>query len=216
MTSLSPEARRALQQKLRGFRVKKGESVLRFGEEPDDVFFVIEGQLEAQISTARGREVTLGLLGPGDVFGDMSVLDGQVQMVSVIARESCVLSRLSAQAFRDVLANEPEAVMFLLMHCIETIRDLMQQQFELVVFSVETRVRAELVRLAANRIKDNQARIPKFPTHRQLAAKLGTTREAVTRELNALEEAGLIKRERERIVTILDCDTLARMVSAVL
>ena len=94
-------------------------------------------------------------------------------------------------------------------------RLLSERVFEYSTLAVKNRIHAELLRLARDRIDDNnQAVIDPVPTHADLASRVSTHREAVTRELNSLAQAGLLERHSEKII-VRDVAELERMVHEV-
>jgi CRP-like cAMP-binding protein len=102
--------------------------------------------------------------------------------------------------------------MWLIRRHTALIRSLTARLFEQIAYDVNTRIVAEILRLGrAAGVKDNRARIFPLPTHLKFATTVGTTREAVTRELGNLTKKGLISRRKKREVTILDFDGLLRL-----
>lgn len=207
---LTPEERRTFERRIHVFGLGKNEELFKHDAEGEDVFFVIEGRLDACLHSAGGREVLLRIAGPGDIIGEIASIDGGSRSATVIARTRSRLAQLPAADFKRIMDTCPLANMWLLRKVAFQIRTLTERFYEQVAFNVNDRIRAELLRLAAGAgVHDNKARILNMPTHRELANKIGTTREAVTREINDLQKRKLISKKRGRELIVLDCEGLA-------
>jgi CRP-like cAMP-binding protein len=100
----------------------------------------------------------------------------------------------------------------MLLHLCRQVRNLTDRVYEFSTLAVRNRIQAELLRLSRSEASDkNNARIAPAPTHAELASRVATHREAVTRELRSLTKLGVIEK-RGRDLVILDIDRLAGMV----
>jgi len=117
-------------------------------------------------------------------------------------------------AFREILETEPKAAKKLLEHFVLEIRELTTRVYEFSTLAVSNRIQAELLRLARMAARDGKrVRISPAPTHTEIASRVSTHREAVTRELTRLSRIGLIERERNALL-VKDVERLAEMVHA--
>src|SRR5262249_49644647 len=114
---------------------------------------------------------------------------------SVEARTNCLIASMSGSTFRELVATEPGLAQALLPVLVRTIRGLNTRVFEFSTLAVNNRIQAELLRLAGvGSRQGNSARIVPAPTHVEIASRVSTHREAVTRELNRLAKIGIIER----------------------
>lgn len=142
----------------------------------------------------------------------MAALDLQPRSAGIVAVTDPVLAQMSAALFRRAIQEHSDVCDQLLSVLVGQIRSLANRTRETTGLSGRQRLRAELLRLARP-VRDSQSQpvISPPPTHAELAARIGSHREAVTRELSAMEQAGLITRRRGAIA-LLDAKRLQRMV----
>lgn len=165
-----------------------------------DVFFVIEGTVRAKSFSQSGKEVSFKDISAGDLFGEFSAIDGLVRSTSIFSVTPCTLAILSAEDFRGILGTIPGIALRLLDMLVEKTRSLNDRVFEFSTLPVKDRVNIALLRLSEDVENDGKtAIIQHAPTHQELAARISTHREAVTRELNLLAAKNLIKLSRGRI-----------------
>jgi CRP-like cAMP-binding protein len=119
---------------------------------------------------------------------------------------------MPAMAFQELLATEPTVAQALLPQLVTKIRALTTRVYEFSTLAVNNRIQAELLRLANLAPKQGKsARIVPAPTHVEIAGRVSTHREAVTRELNRLSRIGITERQGSALV-VKDVDRLAEMV----
>ena len=171
-----------------------------------DVFFVLGGRVRATLYSRGGREVDYRDIGPGDLFGEMSAIDGAPRSATVEALEPCRLGRLSEAALRELVETRPQLTWALLRHLSAQVRHLTERVFEFSTLLVHDRLIHELLRLAeAAGPQEGWAEIRPAPTHFDLAHRISSHREVVSREMSALAKAGLVnKRKGALIVRNLD------------
>jgi CRP/FNR family cyclic AMP-dependent transcriptional regulator len=150
-------------------------------------------------------------LGPGDIFGEYAAIDGEPRSANVEARTSCLIASMSATAFRKLLLSEPAVAEALIKSLVRNVRTLTKRVYEFSTLAVNNRIQAELLRLAslAPR-KGKSARLDPAPTHSEIASRISTHREAVSRELNRLSRIGIIERQNGSLV-VQDLERLAAM-----
>jgi CRP/FNR family cyclic AMP-dependent transcriptional regulator len=128
------------------------------------------------------------------------------------ARTSCLVATLPGAAFRELIEKEPVVAQAMLPQLVTNIRALTTRVYEFSTLAVSTRIQAELLRLASHATRDGSAaRVAPAPTHTEIASRVSTHREAVTRELAHLSRIGIIEREKNAQV-VTDVDRLAAMV----
>lgn len=194
---------------------KSGRTLVSLGAHSDNVYVVLKGRVQVTLFSLGGREVILRSLGEGAIFGEIAAIDGHPRSATIVALSSCSLASIDAAAFREAVTADPEAALWLARRLTSQVRDLTERVFELNALRVSSRLHCELLRLCADGGGGTtDVKIEPAPTHADLAARIGTHREAVTREMGELAEKGILVQERRRI-TIRDTRALARLVEMV-
>jgi CRP-like cAMP-binding protein len=210
---LSPSARAALAGRCRRVRAARNDMIIDQLAEERDVYFVLSGAVRAVIFSASGREVSFRDIAAGGLFGEFAALDGGPRSACVIATRPTEVLRMPQDVFRAAVFGEPAVLDVLLRHLIGLLRHYTDRVIELGTLPVAGRVHAEILRLAragAGAAAKRFAIVP-FPTHAELAARLGTHREAVTRELSRLADAGIVATARGRL-DVLDLGRLSELI----
>jgi len=194
-------------------KIKANQTILSSGEESTEVYFIVSGLVRATMYTPSGREVSYQDIPTGSMFGEMAAIDQMHRSTGVIAIEDTVLLRLTSKNFIDIISTYPSVGLATLHKVTKVNRFLCERIYEFSALDVNHRVRAELIRLAkdADSEVEDMMVIPNMPTHQELANRLATHREAVTRELNRLEKEGLITKNKGQF-RILDFQKLQSMV----
>ncbi len=180
-----------------------------------DVFFLLTGRVRITTYSAHGREVSLRDYLPGEHFGDLSAIDGQIRSADVIALESSQLASLTSERFMQLMANEPLVARRMLQHLTGLVRQLTERVLELSTLSVQTRLHVELLRLAheAGLLPDGSARLAPAPPHSALASQISTSREQVAREISALTKRGLLRKEGPHILWVSSVHDLQALIA---
>ena len=209
---LSPESVARVQGQCNWRRYEPGELILDYLDQSDDVFFITDGEARVNIYSMQGKAVTFSDLTAGEIFGEIAAIDGAPRSASIEARSKCCVASMSRQAFIQTLKAEPVVAMELLRHMVVKVRALTTRVYEFSSLDVANRTRAELLRLA--RLAPQQgksASIAPIPTHAEIASRISTHREAVTREINRLSRLGIVER-RGGALLVKDIDRLEDMV----
>ena len=187
--------------------------ILSSGDDSTDVYFIVSGTVRATMYTPSGREVSYQDIHAGNMFGEMAAIDQMQRSTHVVAIENTVLLRLSRNHFIDIISAHPSVGLATLHKVTNVNRFLCERIYEFSALDVNHRIRAELIRLAKDLVADSNGlvTIHNMPTHQELANRLATHREAVTRELNNLEKNSVITKSRNKTL-ILDKEKLESMV----
>jgi len=179
------------------------DTVIFFENEEGDFFFMIlDGRIKVTILGDDGREVILSLLGPGDFFGEMALLDNEPRSATAIAVEDSELLSLHRTDFQSVLADKQSITVGLIRVLTSRLRKANHQISTLALLDVYGRVARVIVDMAreeGRRLKDGRIAFRRA-THQEIANRIGTTRETVTRMLKDLERQGLIHVEGKEMV----------------
>lgn len=190
---------------------RSGEVIISEQDESFDVLFLAGGRARVNIYSSAGKRVSFREMLEGAIFGELAALDGHSRSASVEAVMPCSVVIMPRQVFLQSLREQPAFMMSVMVHLTQLIRALTKRVFEFSTLAVRNRVHAELLRIADLEPGSNEAIVSPPPTHEEIASRISTHREAVTRELARLEELGLIAKEA-RILRIKNVEMLRRLV----
>ncbi|HKC13842.1 MAG TPA: Crp/Fnr family transcriptional regulator [Vicinamibacteria bacterium] len=179
------------------------DTVVFFENEEGDFFFMIlEGRIKVTILGDDGREIILSVLGPGDFFGEMALLDNEPRSATAIAVEESELLSLHRTDFQSTLSDNRAITTALIRVLTARLRHANHQISTLALLDVYGRVARVILDMAreeGRRLKDGRIAFRRA-THQEIANRIGTTRETVTRMLKDLERQALIRVEGREIV----------------
>lgn len=213
LAGLATEVLEQLAQQCRWRRFAAGQRVTSRESADSDVYFVASGKVRVTAFSAAGRQVTFRDMSAGDWFGELAAIDGRARSADVDAIEETVLALMHPADFRRLIHEHPVVCDRLLDRMVAVIRDLTDRIFDFSTLGVQNRVHAELLRLAKEAgVEGNQARLAPAPKHSDLASKVSTYREQVTRELSMMVKQGLLQRS-PGVLIIPDVARLERVVA---
>jgi CRP/FNR family transcriptional regulator, cyclic AMP receptor protein len=208
--SLDPDEVQAIDTRCIWRKVDAGEWVIDYQSEGTDVFFVHSGHARVVIVTS-GREIILRDIHEGEYFGEFSAIDGKPRSAAIRAIVDTVVARMSAGVFWDTIRRHPDVCEKVLKSLVARVRALNDRTNEHANLDVRHRLCSELLRLSRETTEGRLVVSPP-PTHAELASRISTHREAVTKFLNGLERGGLISRTHGAIV-LTDAEGLRRVVA---
>lgn len=183
--------------RFRRTRVNTGQYVFSMSHTHVDVYFLIEGSVRVCAFSEAGKQVQFEDLVAGQMFGEMAAIDGEQRSGDCIALENCDLAVISGRDFMQILHDHPDVAARVMKRLVSMVRNHMSRVYEFSTSTVRQRVRYELLRMASIHASDERdIVVPQAPTHADIAARISTHREAVTRELKILEANGLISWRR--------------------
>jgi CRP/FNR family cyclic AMP-dependent transcriptional regulator len=171
---------------------RKGTLLIEEGTHGDTLYVLLDGRVRAFSSDARGREVVYGVYGPGDYFGEMS-LDGGPRSASVIADTACTCAVLTRQTLREYIRADPEFAFELIARVIRRARLATQSAKSMALLDVYGRLVQLLESLAVGR-DDGLRVIEERLTHAEIAARVGCSREMVSRLMKDLVAGCYLRR----------------------
>jgi CRP/FNR family cyclic AMP-dependent transcriptional regulator len=182
-------------------------SVIVFEDDPGDALYLVaRGQVKVVLIGEDGREVILSVLGEGNFFGEMSLIDEKPRSATVIAMVDSVVLVLRREDFQARLRTSPEIAIALLRELSRRLRRADEKIGSLVLLDVNGRLADLILRLAEEEGGD---RITKKLTHNVLAQMIGSSRETVSRTMRDFVERELVQVSRKEI-TILNRPLLER------
>ncbi len=186
-------------------------SVILFEDDPGDALYVVSsGQVKVVLIGEDGREVILSVLGDGDFFGEMALIDDEPRSAHVIAMRDSQLLVLRRDDFQAQLEANPKIALKLLRVLVQRLRGADQKIGGLVLLDVNGRVARLLLDLAD---ESGGPKITRRLTHHTIAQMIGSSRETVSRAMRELVDRGLIDVTR-REIAIKDREGLASLAGA--
>jgi len=208
---LTPDEMEEVARRCRWRRFRREDQIVRADDDTDDVYFVVGGTVRAEVYSSSGRAVTFRDLGTGDVFGELSAIDQKPRSANIIALGDVTIASVSAAEFWHLLQEYPAVAQATLRHLTTLVRALSDRVVEFSTLAVRNRIHAEILRLGRdNLIDENAAFITPAPRHSDIANRISTHREAVSREMSELARTGLIER-RDGGLSIPDIGRLAQL-----
>ena len=192
-----PEALRTLAARVVQRSYRKGTLIIEEGSHGDTLYLLLRGKVKAFSSDARGREVTYGVYGAGDYFGEMS-LDGGPRSASVIAEQACVCAVLTRQSLHEHIAAEPAFAFELIGRVIRRARLATQSARSMALLDVYGRLVQLLESLAVVQA-DGSRIVAERVTHAEIAARIGCSREMISRLLKSLTSGGYVQQRTGRL-----------------
>ncbi len=176
------------------------------------VYFILEGWVKIRTYNLDGKEVTLNIIGKGEVFGEMAAMDEVPRSTDVITLTPTKISSIPAQDFVDLIRSEPLAGVSLVQLMSKRLRQV-NRRLRLREADSMSRVADTILFLAEGqgRQVEQGTEIPNLP-HRELSSLSGLARETVTRVLTKLEKKGLIQRDQD-VLCIPNLTALERFIS---
>lgn len=190
------------------------ELIVDFEDDSHDVRFIVSGRVRVILRFATGRESILGEFGDGQFFGEQAAIDGMSRSANVTAMVSTRLLSIPGPVFVDIMRDAPEVAIELLKILSARVRELNIRVAERSFLKAKYRLYSEFLRLSRPRAgHEGQRIISPPPVQQELAERIGCSREAVSREMAALDRDGIIDRTRGGVV-LMDVDELSRRISA--
>lgn len=191
---------------------KKNTLLFQKGDPGANMMAVIDGRIRIYSTSLEGKELTLNIIGPGEFFGEIALLDGQARTADAMTIEPCTLLILDRRSFLPWLEQHPQVAIGLLSVLCQRLRRTSGQLEETLFLDLPARLASCLVRLGetfGETVADG-IQINLRLSQQQLGALMGITRESTNKYLGELQEEGLVS-ARGRQLVIHDMDTLKAM-----
>jgi CRP-like cAMP-binding protein len=189
-----------------------GEQIVGYQEPSTDVSFLLAGKTRVIIYSAEGKAVVFVDLVPPAMFGEIAAIDRKPRSASVEAVEPCTIASMTAAAFESLMMREPSVAVATLRQVAADVRRLSERVFEFSTMVVQNRIHAELLRLAGEARQGRaEVTLSPAPSLSDIANRISTHREAVSRELSRLTATGLLRRDHGDLV-ITDVGKLTEIV----
>ena len=179
----------------------KESTVVSETDEGSILFIINRGKVKISRMSESGKEVILAILGEGDFFGEMSLLDGLARSANVVTLADSELFLLHRDDFLALIEKNPKIAIGLLKELALRLRKSDTQIKSLSLFDATGRVATALIQIAEDTgtIKDGVVQVQNLPSQRDLANIAGTSRETISRVMNAFVENDIIIKEKGKL-----------------
>lgn len=192
------EQLRALATMVNRKSVPRGAMIMAAGDPTDSLYIILSGRLKVMMSDADGKEVILSILGPGEFFGEMGLIDDSPRSASVVAIEPCELLSIAKRDFSKSLAESFEMSTAVMRGLVARLREADRKIGSLALLDVYGRVARLLLDMAEN--VDGQKIVTKRLPKQDIAKMIGASREMVSRVMKDLQMGGYIEMRGSNIV----------------
>ena len=171
--------------------VTRGTTIMVAGDPTDSLYIVISGRLKVMMSDAEGKEVILAILGSGEYFGEMGLIDDAPRSASVVSIESCELLCVAKREFKRCLAENFEMSMAVMRGLVKRLREADRKINSLALLDVYGRVARLLIDMSEE--VDGHKVVTKRLPKQDIAKMIGASREMVSRVMKDLQIGGFIE-----------------------
>jgi CRP-like cAMP-binding protein len=207
LAMLSEEDRKVVLGAARRRRFRRSEVIFHEGDPADTLHIIDRGHVGVRTTTPLGDVALLRVLGPGETFGELALIDPAPRHATIVAFDACETMSLHRDSFAVLRLAHPDIDRLLLAAMVAEVRRMAALVLELMYVPVDKRMHRRMVELAR---LYRESEVPAIPlTQADLAQLAGTTRQTANRILRGAEEAGLLKIGRRQI-ELLDVEGIAR------
>jgi CRP/FNR family transcriptional regulator, cyclic AMP receptor protein len=172
----------------------KRSIIVTEGDDTDSLYVMLSGKARVFVADDKGREVQLNQLGPGEYFGEVT-LDGGPRSASVMALEDCRCAVVKRGELATFLEQNPELALHIVRKLARRVRELTENVRSLALMDVYGRVARLLLELAEE--KDGKLVVSEVLTHKDIASRVGASREMISRIFSDLSDGGYIRKEED-------------------
>ena len=198
---LEPDALDQLCRYAKHTTLKRGTPIFAKGDPPTSLFAVISGTVKISISSPDGRNAILNLIGPGEIFGEIALLDAQLRSADATANTNCELFTIDRREFVPFVRNQPTvAMMFIELLCTR-LRRTSDQVEQVILQDLPGRLASALLRLT-ERHKPTEGERTIAITQQEISEMVGMTRESINKQLRVWATRGWVRLEHGAIVVL--------------
>jgi len=196
--SLTPEQMHSLSAMIMRRDASRGSAVMHEGDAGDCLYVVLSGRLKVMVGEADGKETILSIIGPGEFFGEMSLIDDNPRSASVVAIEPCEMLALTRRDFRKCLVENTLLAMAVMRVLVRRLREADRKIGSLAMLDVYGRVARLLLDMSET--VNGQKVVTKRITKQDIAKMVGASREMVSKVMKDLQTSGYIEMQGSSIV----------------
>jgi CRP-like cAMP-binding protein len=191
-SGLSPQERDAMAALARIRVLEAGQPIFAISDPGEQMMAVLSGTVRISVPSPDGKELLLAIIQPGEIFGELAVLDGKKRSADAVAEQTCTLAVLERRDVFSFLERNPSAWPKLVEVLCSRLRRTDQVLAEVALLQIPTRLAKMMVRvLDSNLPADHTAKI-QF-SQRELASMVGGTRETVNKCLRKWQSSGIVQ-----------------------
>ena len=202
---LGPAERNDLVSRAHIRRFAAGETIFRMGSPGSSMMAVLSGQVRISISSPEGKELLLAIIHPGEVFGEIALLDGKERSADATAIAACSLAVLERRDVLVFLERYPEAWVRIVEVLCERFRENTQHAAEVSLLQLPARLAKALLRMEGEGAAGGRSL-----SQRELGNMVGAARESVNKCLNDWQRRGVIRLD-DNAIAIVDRHALEAM-----
>jgi CRP/FNR family transcriptional regulator, cyclic AMP receptor protein len=209
---LEPEAFEQLCRYAKHATLKRGTTLFSKGDPGHSLYAVISGTVKMSISSPDGRNAILNIVGPGEIFGEIALLDGQPRSTDAIANSNCELFVIDRREFIPFVKAQPALAMKFIELLCERLRVTSDQVEQIILQNLPGRLASALLRLSEKHTSAPQGRTIAI-TQQEISEMVGMTRESINKQLRAWAGRDWVRLEHGAIV-VLNAEMLREMAEA--
>lgn len=198
---LEPEAFDQLCRYAKHSTLKRGAPIFSKGDAGTSMFAVISGTVKISTSSVDGRNAILNLIGAGEIFGEMTVLDGQVRSADATANTSCELFIIDRREFIPFLKSQPALAMKFIELLCTRLRWTSEQVEQIILQNLPGRLASALLRLTEKHKLAPGGRTIAV-TQQEISEMVGMTRESINKQLRVWADRKWVRLEHGAIVVL--------------
>jgi CRP/FNR family cyclic AMP-dependent transcriptional regulator len=169
----------------------RSRTIVARGDPTDSLYIVVSGRLKVMMSDSEGKEVILAILGPGEFFGEMGMIDDEPRSATVVTIEPCELLSIAKREFKKCLAENFQMADAVMRGLVKRLREADRKIGSLALLDVYGRVAHLLLDMAEN--VDGEKVVTKRLPKQDIAKMIGASREMVSRVMKDLQTSGYIE-----------------------
>src|SRR6516225_4928368 len=189
--------------------VKRGTNIFAKGDPGTSLCAIGAGTVRISVPSVEGKDAVFNVLGKGDIFGEIALLDGHPRTADATAVTDCELMEIERRDFLPFLHSQPDVAMQIMQTLCSRLRRTTDQVQDLTCLNLPARLAKMLLRLSADAERLGSA--PRVAiTQREISQMIGTSRESTNKQLRSWAKYGFIRLERGA-VAVLRCDKLTEV-----
>lgn len=212
LAGLAESQLNTLRQDLVRRQFRQGESIFQQGD-PGQMLYLIEaGQVRIYVQDEDGQETSVNVFGPGEIFGELALIDGLPRSATAVVMEDTIVHTLNRDSFREHLRNSPQLALNFMKALSVRVRTTTHQVESLALLDVSSRLARKLLELAQKygSVEPDGVQINLTLTQSDLAGLVSATRESINKTVGTFRRQGIIRAHQGRI-TIIDPDALREL-----
>jgi len=209
---LEPDAFDQLCRYAKHATIKRGATIASKGDPGTSLFVIISCTVKISVSSPDGRNAILNLIGPGEIFGEVALLDGLSRSADVSANTNCELFIIDRRDFIPFVRSQPALAMKFIELLCERLRWTSEHVEQIILQDLPGRLASALIRLT-ERHQPSPARHTISVTQQEISEMVGMSRESINKQLRAWETRNWVRLEHGAIV-VLDVEQLQALADA--